>query len=158
MSPRLSTTTVTASWGRCASSSKTTSMSQVWNACSLRRRHGGKFVEPEAEGPHGEAQAGAIGGAHRLEDLEHALVGDQRVVGLGPGRLGIPLVPHRRCEVLRRLGAGQRVVQAPAQDGPARTKVRQHVGDRPLPGVGLRLELGVVEAAAELVEPADRVA
>ena len=118
----------------------------------------GELVEVEGQRTDGEGQAGAVGSTHGLEGLEHRLVGDQGVARLVPGRLGVPLLPHRRREVLRRLGGGHCILQTAAHDDAGRPEVRQHVGDRPLAAVGRRLELGVVEAAAELVKPADGVA
>ena len=67
-------------------SSKTTSMSQVWKACSFEPQ-AREFVEAEAQRSHGEGRLGPVGLAHVLERLEHGLVGRQGVVGLSRGVL-----------------------------------------------------------------------
>ena len=61
-----------------------------------------------------------------------------------PGATWRSTRPTPTAEVLRRLVAGPASSQPPAHDDGTRAEVRQHVGDRPLPAVGLRLELGVV--------------
>ena len=114
------------------------------------------LVEAHGHGPEGEGQGGPVRHAHGVCRLEEAPVLDETVVGLGAGRLGVPLVPDCGRVVLGHLGPVAGVLQASLHQHGARAEVRQDVGDRPVAGVGLHLEPVDFEAPHQLVEPGDR--
>ena len=88
---------------------------------------------------------GPVRGAHRFRRLEQAPVLGETVVGLGTGRLGVPLVPDRWRVVLWHLCPAPGVLQASLHQHGTRAEVRQDFGNGPVAGVGLRLELVEVE-------------
>ena len=117
--------------------------------------HADIVVEAQAHGPQVKDQPRPLALVHCLDRLGHGLVGDQGVVGLGPGRLGVPLVPHGRVEVVRRGGPGPDVLQAPLEDDRTRAQMREHLGDRPLVAIRGRRHLRVIQPTGERVQAFD---
>ena len=84
MSSRLSTTTAAASKGSRAPSSKhDLNVPCVQRVLVEPKPH--RLVEADGQRSEGVADVGSVGLAHRLERLEQAFVGDQRVIAFWPG-------------------------------------------------------------------------
>ena len=129
-------------------------MSQVWKACSLRRMPT-ISSKPRLTGPKEKVRLPrSASGTASYASIKRG-VGHQGLVGLGPGRLGVPFVPDRLVEVVGRGGAGPGILEAAARNDGARSEVGEHLGDRPIVAIGRRDELGVVQSTGEFVQAID---
>src|SRR4051812_43933877 len=135
ISSRLSTTSAVTPAGMVAAGSATTSMSQVWKACSLSRSPT-NWSKPNVIGPIANVKPSRSCGVTGLDAGEQLRVGGQGVVALREGALGVPGVPHAWGEVVGGVPAGECVLQPALGDHRAGAQVREHLRDGPLRRVG----------------------
>ena len=154
MSSRLSMTSSAAGSGRVAAGSCTTSMSQVWKACSLRRMPT-NCSKSRVSGPIEVVKlvrSASVTASRRARRSASAARASSR---LAAGPFGVPGVPDAGGEVVGRVLAGEGLVEATLGDDGAGAEVGEDIGDGPLGRVGGLDQLMLAHLGVEPAEPGD---